>query len=82
MAQTPVGLTAVRLDTADARPCQFLAVNRGTVAIYVGTTSGVTTATGLQVDVGGYYAVDLTAAAAAVWAISGSAAQRVDVISQ
>ncbi len=82
MAQASVGLTAVRLDDPLLRPSQFLAVNRGTVAIYVGTTSAVTTATGVQVDVGGYYAVDLVAPTAAVWAISGTAAQRVDVVSQ
>lgn len=79
MAQVSVGLTAVRLDAASPRPCQFLAVNRGTVAIYIGTASGVTTANGLQVDPGGHWAKDLLTAADVVYAISGSAAQRVDV---
>lgn len=80
MSQTTVGTTAVRLDAESPRPSQFLAVNRGTVAVYVGATSAVTTGTGLQVDPGGHYGKDLVSGSDAVWAISGTAGQRVDVI--
>lgn len=80
-AQASVGTTATKIvdSTADNNLPGFSALihNKGTVSIFVGD-SGVTTATGYEIGAGeaaafGLYAGD------DVYAISGTAAQRVDV---
>jgi hypothetical protein len=69
-----VGTSAVELMAANSARRSWFVYNNGSVPIYVGSSSGVTTANGTPVPVGGGLGGD---DAAAVFAISGSASQDV-----
>lgn len=80
MPRVTVGTSAVALDT-DAYDSGYVLIrNRGDVAVYVDTASSVTTSTGFQIDPGEAVSMTVGGNTANLYAISGSAGQRVDVL--
>ena len=80
-AQVTVTSSATALDQSTAGARSLLVRNRGAVAVYLGD-SGVTTATGFQVDPAETVAIDIprSGGAGALYGITASSTARVDVL--
>lgn len=77
--QITVTTAATLLRAADQGAIMFR--NRGSVAVYVDTASGVTSANGFQVDAGETVSIEQRASNPfPVYAIAASGSQRVDLI--
>lgn len=72
-ARVSVTNSATRLDSTTDPMLRFsiLVVNRGTAAVYVGSSS-VTTATGTQIDVGGSVTLDMRSSDGGLYGIAAS----------